>query len=167
MAIVIVVFENCYIIISRHVPFLKGLLQIWYFPVHVYYKNNTGIKIPIDDSGRNGYAYTWWTNDVSGGGKRSTVFQAAGWGGQEIIILPELNMTVVFTGGNYVVKKHYYEILERFVLPALDWDQAVLYIMLPARIQIRSRSVSRLSLPHLIPEEKCRKGRFPCGYWFV
>jgi CubicO group peptidase (beta-lactamase class C family) len=84
------------------------------------YKNNTGIRIPIDDTGKNGYAYTWWTNEVTGGGKKSKLFQASGWGGQEIIVLPDLNMVVVFTGGNYVVKKHYYKILEMFVLPALD-----------------------------------------------
>ena len=84
------------------------------------YKNNTGIKIPIDDTGKNGYAYTWWTNEISGSGKSAKLFQASGWGGQEIIVIPDLNMVVVFTGGNYVVKKHYYEILERFILPAIN-----------------------------------------------
>lgn len=84
------------------------------------YRNNTGIRIPIDDTGKNGYAYTWWTNEISGGGKSSTLFQASGWGGQEIVVLPNLNMVAVFTGGNYVVKKHIYEILERFVLPSID-----------------------------------------------
>jgi CubicO group peptidase (beta-lactamase class C family) len=92
----------------------------WVEKSRTTYGNNTGIRIPIDDTGKNGYAYTWWTNEVTGGGKESEVFQASGWGGQEIIVLKDLDMVVVFTGGNYVVKKHYYEILERFVLPALD-----------------------------------------------
>ena len=83
------------------------------------YGNNRGINIPIDDSGRNGYAFSWWTNQISGAGMQASLFQAGGWGGQEIIVIPDLNMVVVFTGGNYVVKKHYYQILERFVLPAI------------------------------------------------
>ncbi|MBC8320142.1 MAG: serine hydrolase [Bacteroidetes bacterium] len=83
------------------------------------YKNNTGINIPIDDSGRNGYAYSWWTNEISISGEKVNLFQAGGWGGQEIIIFPDDNMVVVFTGGNYVVKKHIYKILKRFILPAI------------------------------------------------
>ena len=96
----------------------RVISKAWVKKSKTAYKNNTGIRIPIDDTGKNGYAYTWWTNEVSGGGKKSRAFQASGWGGQEIIVLPDLNMVVVFTGGNYVVKKHYYEILEKFVLPA-------------------------------------------------
>ena len=84
------------------------------------YRNNTGIRVPLDDTGKNGYGYTWWTNEVSGGGNSSSVFQACGWGGQEIIVLPELDMVVVFTGGNYVVKKHIYEILENYILAAIQ-----------------------------------------------
>jgi len=84
------------------------------------YKNNTGIRLPLDDTGKNDYAYTWWVNEISGSGKRAKLFQASGWGGQEIIVLPEYNMVVVFTGGSYVVKKRIYKILERFVLPAID-----------------------------------------------
>ncbi len=83
------------------------------------YNNNTGINIPLDDSGRNGYAYSWWTNEISGAGRRVQLFQAGGWGGQEIIVIPDENMVVVFTGGNYEVKKHIYKILERFILPAI------------------------------------------------
>ncbi len=84
------------------------------------YNNNTRINIPIDDSGRNGYAYSWWTNSVYISGEKVKLFQAGGWGGQEIIVFPDHNMVVVFTGGNYVVKKHIYKILKRFILPALE-----------------------------------------------
>ena len=92
----------------------------WVEKSETTYNHNTGINIPIDDSGKNGYAYSWWTNEISGAGKSAKLFQAGGWGGQEIIVVPELNMVVVFTGGNYEDKKHYYEILERFVLAAID-----------------------------------------------
>ena len=83
------------------------------------YGNNTGINVPLDDTGRNGYAYTWWTNAVSSPIGKVDIFQASGWGGQEIIVIPDLNMTVVFTGGNYVVKKHIHEMLEDYILEAI------------------------------------------------
>jgi len=94
--------------------------RAWVEKSKTTYRNNTGIRIPLEDTGKNGYAYTWWTNEITGGGKKAKLFQASGWGGQEIIVLPRLDMVVVFTGGNYVVKKHIHEILERFVLPALN-----------------------------------------------
>jgi CubicO group peptidase (beta-lactamase class C family) len=84
------------------------------------FNNNSGINIPMDDSGKNGYAYSWWTNDLSVSGKKVKVFQAGDWGGQEIIVIPDDNMAVVFTGGNYTLKKHIYTVLKRFVLPALQ-----------------------------------------------
>jgi CubicO group peptidase (beta-lactamase class C family) len=94
--------------------------EAWIKHSSVPYKNNHGIKVPIDDTGKNGYAYTWWTNNLKKDGKQTPLFQASGWGGQEIIVIPDLDMVVVFTGGNYVVKKHYYSILERFVLPSIN-----------------------------------------------
>jgi len=33
------------------------------------------------------------------------MYYAGGWGGQLIMVLPELNTVVVFTGGNYVTKR--------------------------------------------------------------
>ncbi len=84
------------------------------------YRNNTGINIPLDDTGKNGYGYTWWINDVSAAGKNAKIFQASGWGGQEIIIIPKLNMVVVFTGGNYTEKKHIHKMVERYILPSLE-----------------------------------------------
>jgi len=92
----------------------------WVKKIKEAYNNNSGIKIPIDDSGKNGYAYSWWTNKISISGKKVELFQAGGWGGQEIIVIPDYNMVVVFTGGNYTVKKHLYKVLERYILPALQ-----------------------------------------------
>jgi CubicO group peptidase (beta-lactamase class C family) len=84
------------------------------------YNNNTGINIPLDDSGKNGYAYSWWTNEISVSGEKFKLFQAGGWGGQEIIVFPDKNMVIVFTGGNYTVKKHLYKVLKRYILPSLQ-----------------------------------------------
>jgi CubicO group peptidase (beta-lactamase class C family) len=84
------------------------------------YRNNSGIRLPIEDSGKNGYGYTWWTSEVGSGGKKTNMYRANGWGGQVIMIFPELDMVVVFTGGNYTVRSKLYEIIERFVLPAVS-----------------------------------------------
>ena len=82
------------------------------------YQNNTGINVPLDDAGKNDYGYTWWINEIAAGTQNVQLFQASGWGGQEIIVIPDQKMVVVFTGGNYAVKKHIYKMLERFILPA-------------------------------------------------
>jgi CubicO group peptidase (beta-lactamase class C family) len=44
-----------------------------------------------------GYGFQWWIGDLNG---ISTYF-AGGWGGQFIFVVPELDMVIVFTGGNY------------------------------------------------------------------
>ena len=84
------------------------------------YGNNMNINIPGEDSGKNGYGYSWWTSELSYSGHRTKMFRAGGWGGQEIVIIPEENMVVAFTGGNYAAKTHIYEILERFIITAVN-----------------------------------------------
>lgn len=91
----------------------------WVVKSKTAYKNNKGINVPLDDTGKNDYAYTWWLNEVSGGGKKTRIFQASGWGGQEIIVIPDYKMVVVFTGGNYAVKKHIHKMLEKYILPSV------------------------------------------------
>jgi len=83
------------------------------------FANNIDIDIPGEDSGKNGYGYTWWTSELDYSGQQTKMFRAGGWGGQEIMVFPELDMVVVFTGGNYAEKTHLYEIVERFILPAI------------------------------------------------
>ncbi len=90
----------------------------WVEKGKVPYNNNKGIKIPIDDSGRNGYSYTWWTNELSHSREKAPMFSASGWGGQSITVIPDENMVVIFTGGNYAGKKSLHEIMERYVLPS-------------------------------------------------
>ena len=84
------------------------------------YGNNTSINIPIEDSGRNGYGYTWWISEVGSLGNKTTMYRANGWGGQVIMVFPELDMVVVFTGGNYTIRSSLFEIIERYVLPAVN-----------------------------------------------
>ncbi len=81
--------------------------------------NNYAIKVPGSDLGRQGYSYSWWTKEVKSPRGDVKTYAASGWGGQKIIVIDELDMVVVFTGGNYVVKTHYRKILERFILPSI------------------------------------------------
>jgi CubicO group peptidase (beta-lactamase class C family) len=73
------------------------------------YGNNQRIKIPIEDSGRNGYGYTWWISEV--GSYKDLMYRANGWGGQVIMVIPEKDMVVVFTGGNWAGKSSLFSIL--------------------------------------------------------
>ena len=110
------------------VAYLKGgvwngesiLSEDWVRKSSCVYGNNTGIKIPIEDSGRNGYGYTWWVSEVGGYGNKTAMYRANGWGGQVIMVLPQKEMVVVFTGGNYSSVSRLFKILERFILPALN-----------------------------------------------
>lgn len=84
------------------------------------YPGNHGINIPGVASGRQGYSYSWWTKEYTHAGKKNTMFDAGGWGGQNIMVLPGQNMLVVFTGGNYTTKAEPHEILERYIKPAVQ-----------------------------------------------
>ena len=84
------------------------------------YPGNHGINVPGEDSGRNGYSYSWWIKTFFNSGKRIHMYSASGWGGQYIMVLPELNTVVVFTGGNYVTKRPPFKILRKYVIPAFD-----------------------------------------------
>jgi CubicO group peptidase (beta-lactamase class C family) len=91
----------------------------WVSKCTIPYKGNTGIKIPGEDLGKVGYSYTWWTKDFTYKDESISMFFAVGWGGQKIIVMPDLDMVIVFTGANYDSKVHDFEIIERFILPSI------------------------------------------------
>lgn len=78
-------------------------------------------SIPPGDGtwGQRGYAYTWWTHQFSESGEEMPAYWAFGWGGQEIIVFPEQNAVVVFTGGNYTTAPPTVKILQEYIFPAL------------------------------------------------
>ena len=67
-----------------------------------------------------GYGYLWWLKRYYTGGQTYHSFNAEGWGGQQIIIIPSENMVVVFTGANYVSNPPNDEIMNSYVLSALN-----------------------------------------------
>lgn len=66
-----------------------------------------------------GYGYLWWLQIFYSNNQAFETFRADGWGGQQIVVFPGLNMVVVFTGANYVNNPPCDEILTRFILPAV------------------------------------------------
>jgi CubicO group peptidase (beta-lactamase class C family) len=65
------------------------------------------------------YGYLWWLREYAVGGDTYPAFKALGWGGQEIWVLPESDMVVVFTGANYTRTPPCDELMTSFVLPAM------------------------------------------------
>ncbi len=48
-----------------------------------------------------GYGYNWWLGRSQYGDRQVEFFRAAGWGGQDVFVFPELELVVVFTAGAY------------------------------------------------------------------
>jgi CubicO group peptidase (beta-lactamase class C family) len=71
-----------------------------------------------DHYGMKGYSYMWWTHHFIRSGKKVDMFYASGWGGQFIMIIPELSTVAVFTCGYYVGYRPPFEILKKYILPA-------------------------------------------------
>jgi len=95
------------------------LPAVWTVKSAETFNKNKMINIPGEDSGKNGYGYSWWNNELSRKGEKIDVYRAGGWGGQAIMVFPELEMVVVFTGGNYAAKSSLFKIVKRYILPAI------------------------------------------------
>ena len=84
------------------------------------YSNNIKIKIPGEDSGNVGYAYSWWTKRHIKGGTEMDIFWALGWGGQKIIIIPSKQAVIVFTGGDYSSGTKQFGLVTDYIIPAMN-----------------------------------------------
>ncbi len=67
-----------------------------------------------------GYGYLWWLRDYTINGKTYSAYCAEGWGGQFIMVLPDEEIVVVFTGANYVSDSPCDEIMRSYILPSLE-----------------------------------------------
>lgn len=83
------------------------------------FSGNYRINIPGEASGRMGYSYSWWTKTYYKKGKPIHMYSATGFGGQHIMVFPELNTVVTFTGGNYLTKRPPFKIIEKYILPSI------------------------------------------------
>ena len=86
----------------------------------VPFGDNTGISVPGSDGGRKDYGYSWWIWPTRHNGEELDAIYAGGWGGQRIIVIPDLEMVVVLTGGNYTSNTKTFTITEDFILPAIE-----------------------------------------------
>jgi CubicO group peptidase (beta-lactamase class C family) len=73
----------------------------------------------VTHSATSGYGYQWWLSTYRMGSTSVDAFSALGWGGQKIMVFSDLEMVVVFTGGNYASGDPSEEILTRYILPAV------------------------------------------------
>jgi CubicO group peptidase (beta-lactamase class C family) len=91
----------------------KVLSENW---IENSFKNYHVLENTVD---KNGYGYLWWHNDYSFKGTSIKSIEARGAGGQYIFVLPQLDMVVVITSGNYVNGKTQQPelILEDYILP--------------------------------------------------
>ncbi len=84
------------------------------------YSENTEIKIPGEGSGNVGYAYSWYTKRLESGSAEINIYWALGWGGQKIIIIPEKQAVIVFTGGDYSSGTKHFGLLLDYLIPAMN-----------------------------------------------
>ncbi len=66
--------------------------------------------------------YLWHLNERNVAGKNMKSIEAWGNGGQFLIIIPEIDMTITFTGGNYNVypeMERGFKLLEQYIFPAV------------------------------------------------
>ena len=74
------------------------------------------------------YGYLWWVGSFKAAeGKSVDAYWAGGNGGQYIVVMPELDMVVVFTGSNYNQYKTMSKSLSligQYILPALKQSGA-------------------------------------------
>ena len=66
-----------------------------------------------------GYGYQWWLNDYLVYNQSVHSYSARGWGGQQIIVFPELNAVAVFTGGDYLAYPPVHDLVRDYILPSL------------------------------------------------
>ncbi|WP_426749673.1 serine hydrolase [Myxococcus sp. Y35] len=69
------------------------------------------------------YGYTWWRHELRVGDRVYSQYEASGNGGQLVMVVPELDLVVMFTAGNYnhvsIWRKFREELLPRFILSAV------------------------------------------------
>jgi CubicO group peptidase (beta-lactamase class C family) len=70
------------------------------------------------------YGYGWWIRDVPVGGQVYHTYRAAGNGGQMVIVVPDLDLVVTFTGGNYNQGRVWWrwndDLVPNVLIPAVD-----------------------------------------------
>jgi CubicO group peptidase (beta-lactamase class C family) len=69
----------------------------------------------------NGYGFQWWQKTYSYNSKSYSLFFASGWGGQNIIIIPELDLVIVTTAGYWYEAETIspFSIVSDYIIPSV------------------------------------------------
>ena len=88
-----------------------------------WWKHTLDLPMAHDPGRRYAYCSAWHLGAVRSGERTYRAYLASGNGGQLLIVIPELEMVVVFTGGNYrqggIWLRWMDEIVGREIIPAL------------------------------------------------
>jgi CubicO group peptidase (beta-lactamase class C family) len=85
----------------------------------------TGIRVPPDAPDELRYGETWWIGTVSSRGRELRFIAGFGNGGQRLFLVPELDLSVVVTAGDYgswQIGVAAYRVLQEIVGAARDGD---------------------------------------------
>jgi CubicO group peptidase (beta-lactamase class C family) len=78
------------------------------------------VKRSVQEALAGDYGYLWWGDYFRNRMGPYASFSARGWGGQRIHVFPELELVVVFTGGNYESWEPVDAIMENHILSAVQ-----------------------------------------------
>ena len=75
----------------------------------------------MDYGWADGYGYGWWTRSYPTPSGLVGTYFAAGWGEQQIIVVPSLDMVAVFTGGSYDTGPYLSpgQMMSAYILPSI------------------------------------------------
>ncbi len=81
------------------------------------------LKPRMDIDTAHGYGYAWHFRSCTVGGRTFPYYWAGGNGGQLVIVVPDLDLVVGFTGGDYTQYRKYLrwevDLLPRYIIPAV------------------------------------------------
>lgn len=78
---------------------------------------------PIVKIGSRQYGYLWWVTDYPYKERKLYAFQALGAGGQNITVIPELDLVIASFSGSYFTRAYGYvtgELIPKYILPAVQ-----------------------------------------------
>jgi CubicO group peptidase (beta-lactamase class C family) len=80
------------------------------------------IPLPHNSGSLYGYGYNWWLGRLQYADRQVEYFRAAGWGGQDVYVVPELHMVVVFTAGAFYENRPLSNrvLIEEYIFEAID-----------------------------------------------
>jgi CubicO group peptidase (beta-lactamase class C family) len=89
---------------------------------------HTGFPPLIPSDTDHGYAYGWHTRRLKAVGQEFRDFYAAGNGGQYVLVIPDLDMVVGITGGDYAERDKFFpwesDLVPQYIIPAALGDES-------------------------------------------